>query len=162
MYANALLLTIVGLQLTDYEVRKKLFLGLTILSTIIGVGFTWDQYNQAVNDQYNKAEFLQDMLHTTLYGTTEELRASLHSKNLGEFVQLAQKSTPDYVPVLSEKEENVRAVNEAKSRYDRYRDQIILPNQQFNKQVFGDSLKISWSANQSEEIQIPIVIYRDS
>ncbi len=60
------------------------------------------------------------------------------------------------------KEENVRAVNEAKSRYDRYRDQIILPNQQFNKQVFGDSLKISWSANQSEEIQIPIVIYRDS
>ncbi len=103
MYANALLLTIVGLQLTDYEVRKKLFLGLTILSTIIGVGFTWDQYNQAVNDQYNKAEFLQDMLHTTLYGTTEELRASLHSKNLGEFVQLAQKSTPDYVPVLSEK-----------------------------------------------------------
>ncbi|HEM5272758.1 TPA: hypothetical protein U1352_000119 [Streptococcus suis] len=162
LYANALLLTIVGLQLTDYEVRKKLFLGLTILSTIIGVGFTWDQYNQAVNDQYNKAEFLQDMLHTTLYGTTEELRASLHSKNLGEFVQLAQKSTPDYVPVLSEKEENVRAVNEAKSRYDRYRDQIILPNQQFNKQVFGDSLKISWSANQSEEIQIPIVIYRDS
>ncbi|MFI3066063.1 glycosyltransferase family protein [Streptococcus suis] len=162
LYANALLLTIVGLQLTDYEVRKKLFLGMTILSTIIGVGFTWDQYNQAVNDQYNKAEFLQDMLHTTLYGTTEELRASLHSKNLGEFVQLAQKSTPDYVPVLSEKEENVRAVNEAKSRYDRYRDQIILPNQQFNKQVFGDSLKISWSANQSEEIQIPIVIYRDS
>ncbi|WP_105121667.1 hypothetical protein [Streptococcus suis] len=162
LYANALLLTIVGLQLTDYEVRKKLFWGMTILSTIIGVGFTWDQYNQAVNDQYNKAEFLQDMLHTTLYGTTEELRASLHSKNLGEFVQLAQKSTPDYVPVLSEKEENVRAVNEAKSRYDRYRDQIILPNQQFNKQVFGDSLKISWSANQSEEIQIPIVIYRDS
>lgn len=128
LYANALLLTIVGLQLTDYEVRKKLFLGMTILSTIIGVGFTWDQYNQSVNDQYNKAEFLQDMLHTTLYGTTEELRASLHSKNLGEFVQLAQKSTPDYVPVLSEKEENVRAVNEAKSRYDRYRDQIILPN----------------------------------
>ncbi|CYV18889.1 hypothetical protein HO944_06815 [Streptococcus suis] len=162
LYANTLLLTIVGLQLTDYEVRKKLFLGMTILSTIIGVGFTWDQYKQAVNDQYNKAEFLQDMLHTTLYGTTEELRASLHSKNLGEFVQLAQKSTPDYVPVLSEKEENVRAVNEAKSRYDRYRDQIILPNQQFNKQVFGDSLKISWSANQSEEIQIPIVIYRDS
>lgn len=162
LYANALLLTIVGLQLTDYEVRKKLFWGMTILSTIIGVGFTWDQYKQAVNDQYNKAEFLQDMLHTTLYGTTEELRASLHSKNLGEFVQLAQKSTPDYVPVLSEKEENVRAVNEAKSRYDRYRDQIILPNQQFNKQVFGDSLKISWSANQSEEIQIPIVIYRDS
>lgn len=45
------------------------------------------------------------------------------------------------MPVLSEKEENVRAVNEAKSRYDRYRDQIILPNRQFNKQVFGDSLK---------------------
>ncbi|HEL9597849.1 TPA: hypothetical protein U0J99_000332 [Streptococcus suis] len=162
LYANALLLTIVGLQLTEFDVRKKLFLGMTILSTMIGIGFTWHQFNQAVNNQYNDAEFLQDMLHTTLYGTTEELRASLHSENVGEFVQLAQKSTPDYVPVLSDKEENVRAVNEPKSRYDRYRDQIILPNQQFAKQVLGDKLEISWSASQSEEVRVPIVVYRDS
>ncbi|WP_156008695.1 hypothetical protein [Streptococcus ruminantium] len=162
LYANALLLTVVGMQLTKFAVRKKLFLGLTTLSTLIGVSFAWQQYNQAIQNQYNKPDFLQDMLHTTLYGTTEELRASLHSQDLGEFIRLAQKSTPDYVPKLSDKADNVRVINEAKSRYDRYRDQIILPNQQFSKRVNGDSLEISWSANQSEEIQIPIVVYRDS
>lgn len=129
---------------------------------MIGVSFAWQQYNQAIQNQYNKPDFLQDMLHTTLYGTTEELRASLHSQDLGEFIRLAQKSTPDYVPKLSDKADNVRVINEAKSRYDRYRDQIILPNRQFSKRVNGDSLEINWSANQSEEIQIPIVVYRDS
>ena len=78
---------------------------------------------------------MQHRIYTSLYGSADELRDSLHSSDLSEFIYLAQKSTPDYLPNLEEK--SGPATNEeTRKAYHAYHDQIILPNNNFENNVF--------------------------
>ncbi|HFI0270401.1 TPA: hypothetical protein ACGOYL_001044 [Streptococcus suis] len=162
LYANALLLAVVGVQVSGLsEKLQKIFSGIIVVSLLIGVGFLWRESYKEIEGHYYSDTFLQKRIHTTLFGTTEELWASFHSNDLGEFIQLAQKSTPDYVPHISEKSGNITN-EESDNTYFTYRDEVILPNQSFDKQVDGNRLVITWTANEAEDTAIPIIVYQDS
>ncbi|MBY5010739.1 hypothetical protein [Streptococcus suis] len=162
LYANALLLAVVGVQVSGLsEKLQKIFSGIIVVSLLIGAGFLWRESYKEIEGHYYSDTFLQKRIHTTLFGTTEELRASFHSNDLGEFIQLAQKSTPDYVPHISEKSGNITN-EESDNTYFTYRDEVILPNQSFDKQVDGNRLVITWTANEAEDTAIPIIVYQDS
>ena len=162
LYANALLLAVVGVQVSGLsEKMQKIFSGLTIISLLVSVGFLWNESYKEINGHYYSDTFLQKRIHTTLYGTTEELQASFHSKDLGEFIQIAQKSTPDYVPDLSEKTGHLTN-EESDNTYFTYRDQVILPNQEFTKEVDGNQLVVTWTASEAEETAVPVIVYQDS
>ncbi|HFI0399188.1 TPA: hypothetical protein ACGO63_001476 [Streptococcus suis] len=162
LYANALLLAVVGVQISGLsEKLQKIFSGMIVVSLLIGVGFLWRESYKEIEGHYYSDTFLQKRIHTTLFGTTEELRASFHSNDLGEFIQLAQKSTPDYVPHISEISGNITN-EESDNTYFTYRDEVILPNQSFDKQVDGNRLVITWTANEAEDTAIPIIVYQDS
>ncbi|HFU4085767.1 TPA: hypothetical protein ACGO7S_000669 [Streptococcus suis] len=162
LYANALLLAVVGVQVSGLsEKLQKIFSGIIVVSLLIGVGFLWRESYKEIEEHYYSDTFLQKRIHTTLFGTTEELRASFHSNDLGEFIQLAQKSTPDYVPHISEKSGNITN-EESDNTYFTYRDEVILPNQSFDKQVDGNRLVITWTTNEAEDTAIPIIVYQDS
>ncbi|HFI0077119.1 TPA: hypothetical protein ACGO3I_000999 [Streptococcus suis] len=162
LYANALLLAVVGVQVSGLsEKLQKIFSGIIVVSLLIGAGFLWRESYKEIEGHYYSDTFLQKRIHTTLFGTTEELRASFHSNDLGEFIQLAQKSTPDYVPHISEISGNITN-EESDNTYFTYRDEVILPNQSFDKQVDGNRLVITWTANEAEDTAIPIIVYQDS
>ncbi|HEM6310078.1 TPA: hypothetical protein U2C79_001685 [Streptococcus suis] len=162
LYANALLLAVVGVQVSGLsEKMQKIFSGLTVISLLVSVGFLWNESYKEINGHYYSDTFLQKRIHTTLYGTTEELRASFYSKDLGEFIRIAQKSTPDYVPDLSEKTGHLTN-EESDNTYFTYRDQVILPNQDFTKEVDGDQLVVTWTASEAEETAVPVIVYQDS
>ncbi|HFI0667754.1 TPA: hypothetical protein ACGO4I_001190 [Streptococcus suis] len=162
LYANALLLAVVGVQVSGLsEKLQKIFLGIIVVSLLIGAGFLWRESFKEIEGHYYSDTFLQKRIHTTLFGTTEELRDSFHSTDLGEFIHLAQKSTPDYVPDLTVKSGPLTN-EESDDTYYVYRDQVILPNQSFDKQVDGNRLVITWTANEAEDTAIPIIVYQDS
>ncbi|NQK92995.1 hypothetical protein HO498_01615 [Streptococcus suis] len=162
LYANALLLAVVGVQVSGLsEKLQKIFSGMMVVSLLIGVGFLWRESYKEIEGHYYSDTFLQKRIYTTLYGTTEELRDSFHSTDLGEFIHLAQKSTPDYVPDLTVKSGPLTN-EESDDTYYVYRDQVILPNQSFDKQVDGNRLVITWTANEAEDTAIPIIVYQDS
>lgn len=162
LYANALLLAAVGVQVSGLSAKtQKIFSGLTLISLLVGVGFLWNESYKEIQGHYYSDTFLQKRIHTTLYGTTEELRTSFYSHDLGDFIYLAQKSTPDYVPDLSEKAGPITN-EESDNTYDRYRDQVILPNQTMDKQVKGDRLVLTWTSPEAEETALPIIVYEDS
>lgn len=158
LYANALLLAVVGVQVSGLsEKMQKIFSGLTVISLLVSVGFLWNESYKEINGHYYSDTFLQKRIYTTLYSTTEELRASFHDKDLGKFIQVAHKSTPDYVPDLSE-----LLNQESETIYNYYRDQVILPNQDFTKEVDGDQLVVTWTASEAEETAVPVIVYQDS
>ncbi|NQP19000.1 hypothetical protein HO928_04330 [Streptococcus suis] len=162
LYANVLLLVALGLLLSQFaKERYKTFLGLVAVSTVVGMGFIWKESYQEIRNHYFTESFLQERLHTTLYGSAEEIRQSFHSTDMGEFLYLAQKSTPDYVPNLS-KEPGMPPKEVLGSFYNQYRDQIILPNANFDKEVKGESLVVSWTSQTSGSQSVPIVVYKDS
>ncbi|WP_411026235.1 hypothetical protein, partial [Salmonella sp. s58078] len=51
---------------------------------------------------------------------------------------------------------------ESDNTYFTYRDQVILPNQEFTKEVDGNQLVVTWTASEAEEISLPIIVYQDS
>ncbi|NQH42805.1 hypothetical protein HO658_08790, partial [Streptococcus suis] len=162
LYANALLLAVVGVQVSGLSNKlQKIFSGLTVISLLVSVGFLWNESYKEINGHYYSDTFLQKRIHTTLYGTTEELRASFYSKDLGEFIHIAQKSTPDYVPDLSDSTGHITN-EESDNTYFTYRDQVILPNQEFIKEVDGDQLVVTWTASEAEETAVPVIVYQDS
>lgn len=162
LYANALLLAVVGVQVSGLsEKMQKIFSGVSLASLLVSVGFLWNQSYKEINGHYYSDTFLQKRIHTTLYGTTEELRSSFHSKDLGEFIHSAQKSTPDYVPDLSDSTGHITN-EESDNTYFTYRDQVILPNQDFTKEVDGDQLVVTWTAPEAEETAVPVIVYQDS
>ena len=162
LYANVFLLVVVGLQITRLSEKwQKVFSKIVLMSLFIGVGFIWYQNGKDIQEDYYSDTFMQHRIYTSLYGSADELRDSLHSSDLSEFIYLAQKSTPDYLPNLEEK--SGPATNEeTRKAYHAYHDQIILPNNNFEKQVKGDQLVITWTAKEAEETAVPIIVYQDS
>ncbi|MFM0773910.1 hypothetical protein P7J64_00110 [Streptococcus suis] len=162
LYANALLLAVVGVQVSGLSDKlQKIFSGVALASLLVSVGFLWNESFKEINGHYYSDTFLQKRIHTTLYGTTEELRDSFYSKDLGEFIHIAQKSTPDYVPDLLDRTEHMTN-EESDNTYFTYRDQVILPNQDFTKEVDGNQLVVTWTASEAEETAVPIIVYQDS
>ncbi len=162
LYANALLLAVVGVQVSGLSDKlQKIFSGVALASLLVSVGFLWNESYKEIKGHYYSDIFLQKRIHTTLYGTTEEIRASFYSKDLGEFIHIAQKSTPDYVPDLSDSTGHITN-EESDNTYFTYRDQVILPNQEFIKEVDGDQLVVTWTASEAKETAVPVIVYQDS
>ncbi len=74
---------------------------------------------------------------------------SFHSHNLSEFLQLVNKSTPDYAPIYQETTEN---------KYELYRQEII-EAKGIDTKVKDRKLLIEWFALE-EETLVPIVAYK--
>lgn len=162
LYANALLFVVVGMQWTGLSEKiQRFFLVSTVVAIAIAVAFLWDISYKEIRNHYYSDTFLQKRVHTTLYGSSEELRASFHSEDLGRFLYLAQKSTPDYVPDISS-QEGVMTNEESDNAYHMYRDQIILSNPAFDKEVKGNDLIVSWVSADVGEVSVPIIVYKDS
>ncbi len=61
LYANALLLAVVGVQVSGLSAKmQKIFSGLTVISLLVSVGFLWNQSYKEINGHYYSDTFLQN------------------------------------------------------------------------------------------------------
>ncbi|MBM7641905.1 hypothetical protein JOC28_000193 [Streptococcus loxodontisalivarius] len=152
--ATILLLVITGLTVNRFVKWRQVTTWVLLCFAFVGLGqnilTTVQRANKAEQEQY----VLQKSRHVYLNGTYDEIKESLTSSNMKTFLELIVKTTPDYVPIYG--------IRGTQNTYDLYYNRIVLNNDKVDKTVKGNQLILTWTASQGQEIELPIVKYRNT
>lgn len=162
-YATPLLLVVIGLQLSQSRQKlTKVYLTILGICLAFGLSYTWTVSQENIAKNYRSETFLQTKAHTTLFGESEDIRQAYHSQNLNKLLQLANRSTPDYLPKIKSPTTIDGLQHIKESRYDLYEQYVILDNLKFEKEVVGKALRLNWQADDQTPVNLPIAVYRDT
>lgn len=151
--ATILLLAITGLTVTRFVNWRKSIA--VLLFAFAGVGLiqnimdTTDRVKSAAQD----GELISIVKHTYVEGDYQTISLTMNDSDLSQFLNLVVKSTPDYVPIYG--------TIGKQNTYDLYYENIVT-NQRTEKLIKDNYLVLTWQADEGEELNLPIVVYKDS
>lgn len=151
--ATILLLAITGLTVTRFVNWRKSIA--VLLFTFAGVGLiqnimdTTDRVKSAAQD----GELISIVKHTYVEGDYQTISLTMNDSDLSQFLNLVVKPTPDYVPIYG--------TIGKQNTYDLYYENIVT-NQRTEKLIKDNYLVLTWQADEGEELNLPIVVYKDS
>lgn len=151
--ATILLLAITGLTVTRFVNWRKSIA--VLLFAFAGVGLiqnimdTTDRVNSAAQD----GELISIVKHTYVEGDYQTISLTMNDSDLSQFLNLVVKPTPDYVPIYG--------TIGKQNTYDLYYENIVT-NQRTEKLIKDNYLVLTWQADEGEELNLPIVVYKDS
>lgn len=151
--ATILLLAITGLTVTRFVNWRKSIA--VLLFAFAGVGLiqnimdTTDRVNSAAQD----GELISIVKHTYVEGDYQTISLTMNDSDLSQFLNLVVKPTPDYVPIYG--------TIGKQNTYDLYYENIVT-NQGTEKLIKDNYLVLTWQADEGEELNLPIVVYKDS
>ena len=151
--ATILLLAITGLTVTRFVNWRKSIA--VLLFAFAGVGLiqnimdTTDRVKSAAQD----GELISIVKHTYVEGDYQTISLTKNDSDLSQFLNLVVKSTPDYVPIYG--------TIGKQNTYDLYYENIVM-NQRTEKLIKDNYLVLTWQADEGEELNLPIVVYKDS
>ena len=151
--ATILLLAITGLTVTRFVNWRKSIA--VLLFAFAGVGLiqnimdTTDRVNSAAQD----GELISIVKHTYVEGDYQTISLTMNDSDLSQFLNLVVKPTPDYVPIYG--------TIGKQDTYDLYYENIVT-NQRTEKLIKDNYLVLTWQADEGEELNLPIVVYKDS
>ena len=151
--ATILLLAITGLTVTRFVNWRKSIA--VLLFAFAGVGLiqnimdTTDRVKSAAQD----GELISIVKHTYVEGDYQTISLTMSDSDLSQFLNLVVKSTPDYVPIYG--------TIGKQNTYDLYYENIVM-NQRTEKLIKDNYLVLTWQADEGEELNLPIVVYKDS
>ena len=151
--ATILLLAITGLTVTRFVNWRKSIA--VLLFTFAGVGLiqnimdTTDRVKSAAQD----GELISIVKHTYVEGDYQTISLTMNDSDLSQFLNLVVKPTPDYVPIYG--------TIGKQNTYDLYYENIVT-NQRTEKLIEDNYLVLTWQADEGEELNLPIVVYKDS
>lgn len=151
--ATILLLAITGLTVTRFVNWRKSIA--VLLFAFAGIGLiqnmmdTTDRVKTAAQD----GELISVVKHTYVEGDYQTISLTMDDSDLSQFLNLVVKPTPDYVPIYG--------TIGKQNTYDLYYENVI-KNQSAEKMLEDGYLVLTWQAAEGEELNLPIVIYRDS
>lgn len=151
--ATILLLAITGLTVTRLVNWRKSIA--VLLFAFAGVGLiqnimdTTDRVKSAAQD----GELISIVKHTYVEGDYQTISLTMNDSDLSQFLNLVVKSTPDYVPIYG--------TIGKQNTYDLYYENIVM-NQRTEKLIKDNYLVLTWQADEGEELNLPIVVYKDS
>lgn len=151
--ATILLLAITGLTVTRFVNWRKSIA--VLLFAFAGVGLiqnimdTTDRVKSAVQD----GELISIVKHTYVEGDYQTISLTMNDSDLSQFLNLVVKPTPDYVPIYG--------TIGKQNTYDLYYENIVT-NQRTEKLIEDNYLVLTWQADEGEELNLPIVVYKDS
>ena len=151
--ATILLLAITGLTVTRFVNWRKSIA--VLLFAFAGVGLiqnimdTTDRVKSAAQD----GELIFIVKHTYVEGDYQTISLTMNDSDLSQFLNLVVKSTPDYVPIYG--------TIGKQNTYDLYYENIVM-NQRTEKLIKDNYLVLTWQADEGEELNLPIVVYKDS
>lgn len=151
--ATILLLAITGLTVTRFvNWRKSIavllfaFAGVGLIQNIMDIT---DRVNSAAQD----GELISIVKHTYVEGDYQTISLTMNDSDLSQFLNLVVKPTPDYVPIYG--------TIGKQNTYDLYYENIVT-NQRTEKLIEDNYLVLTWQADEGEELNLPIVVYKDS
>lgn len=151
--ATILLLAITGLTVTRFvNWRKSIavllfaFAGGGLIQNIMD---TTDRVKSAAQD----GELISIVKHTYVEGDYQTISLTMNDSDLSQFLNLVVKPTPDYVPIYG--------TIGKQNTYDLYYENIVT-NQRTEKLIEDNYLVLTWQADEGEELNLPIVVYKDS
>ena len=151
--ATILLLAITGLTVTRFVNWRKSIA--VLLFAFAGVGLiqnimdTTDRVKSAAQD----GELISIVKHTYVEGDYQTISLTMNDSDLSQFLNLVVKPTPDYVPIYG--------TIGKQNTYDLYYKNIVT-NQRTEKLIEDNYLVLTWQADEGEELNLPIVVYKDS
>lgn len=151
--ATILLLAITGLTVTRFVNWRKSIA--VLLFAFAGVGLiqnimdTTDRVKSAAQD----GELISIVKHTYVEGDYQTISLTMNDSDLSQFLNLVVKPTPDYVPIYG--------TIGKQNTYDLYYENIVT-NQRTEKLIKDNYLVLTWQADEGEELNLPIVVYKDS
>ena len=151
--ATILLLAITGLTVTRFVNWRKSIA--VLLFAFAGVGLiqnimdTTDRVKSAAQD----GELISIVKHTYVEGDYQTISLTMNDSDLSQFLNLVVKSTPDDVPIYG--------TIGKQNTYDLYYENIVM-NQRTEKLIKDNYLVLTWQADEGEELNLPIVVYKDS
>lgn len=151
--ATILLLAITGLTVTRFVNWRKSIA--VLLFAFAGVGLiqnimdTTDRVKSADQD----GELISIVKHTYVEGDYQTISLTMNDSDLSQFLNLVVKPTPDYVPIYG--------TIGKQNTYDLYYENIVT-NQRTEKLIKDNYLVLTWQADEGEELNLPIVVYKDS
>lgn len=151
--ATILLLAITGLTVTRFVNWRKSIA--VLLFAFAGVGLiqnimdTTDRVKSAAQD----GELISIVKHTYVEGDYQTISLTMNDSALSQFLNLVVKPTPDYVPIYG--------TIGKQNTYDLYYENIVT-NQKTEKLIKDNYLVLTWQADEGEELNLPIVVYKNS
>ena len=151
--ATILLLAITGLTVTRFVNWRKSIA--VLLFAFAGIGLiqnmmdTTDRVKTAAQD----GELITIVKHTYVEGDYQTISLTMNDSDLSQFLNLVVKSTPDYVPIYG--------TIGKQNTYDLYYENTVT-NQRTEKLIKDNYLVLTWQADEGEELNLPIVVYKDS
>lgn len=153
--ATVLLLLAVALVLERYFDIKwsKLVIVGALLINLFSLAQLTHLQQEKIAEYYTAKHPIKTKKHTFVWGNSEEVRASFHSSDLYELLDLISKSTPDYLPAEKSNKDN---------KYVLYEEFVIGHTDAFDKSQDGNALIFTWTADNSGKVNIPIAKYKDT
>ena len=153
--ATVLLLLAVALVLERYFDIKwsRLVTAGAILINLFSLAQLTHLQQEKIVEYYTAKHPIKTKKHTFVWGKPEEVRASFHSSDLDELLNLISKSTPDYLPADKSNKDN---------KYVLYEEFVISHTAAFDKSQDGNTLTFTWIADNSGKVNIPIAKYKDT
>ena len=139
----------VGLTLLEklYRVKVKK------ISVLIGACIVHSLflYGDALKEWDDPKSFIQSGSHVVIHSEdVDEVKQSFCQKDLKKSLVLVEKSTPDYLPVYRDSQEN---------NYQLYEKVFFNQKNKFSKTVKNHQLVVEWQGRENEEVIVPVVKY---
>lgn len=87
---------------------------------------------------------------TAMSEEKQAIKETFFSKDKTLSLKMIEKSTPDYLPLYAEDNQN---------KYTLYQEKVLDENNKFHKEVVGHELVISWTSRSTDEISVPVIVY---
>lgn len=108
----------------------------------------------AVLDWNSAEHFILNRYKVVFTGDSETVKESFYNSEKSRALELVAKGTPDYLPLYG-------AAKPSTDYYDDYITKII-QNNNFTKTVSKDGLKLEWQGDSKAEIEVPVIVYKNT
>lgn len=156
LYSVLFLVLFLGLLMQNMKNEKLVTIAMWLTCVMAIVG-TMYEHDELLQDKYFSNSFLSSMTNSRVTENKKQLRSSLHSEDLSEFLKLVQKSTPDYLPQYKDS-----VIDRNTSNYKSYMQYVVENNEKYEKKVSGNKLIVEWDSRIDQKDILPIIIYSDS
>ena len=148
-----MLLAITGLTVTRFVNWRKSIA--VLLFAFAGIGLIQNMMDTTnhVKTAAQDGELISIVKHTYVEGDYQTISLTMDDSDLSQFLNLVVKPTPDYVPIYG--------TIGKQNTYDLYYKNVV-KNQSAEKRLENGYLVLTWQAAEGEELNLPIVVYRDS
>lgn len=133
------------------DLPSKRFLPIVLaLFSVISIGQNWQILSHDLN-RWDKESLTSK--HTFVRVSEKEARESFYDTDMEQALKAVEKSSPDYLPIYH---------NDKKNKYVSYEKQILADQTKFSKTVKNNQLEISWQAEKTDNIQLPVIVYQNT